>query len=482
MTSSSSSVASPAAFSPSFDNATFDSPSAQWSGNVKEEDRVFASSAAYSPSNTRGLFQSHSSTPVVEPSITESSTEGSSGAKAHESSQELLNPAHFDSSGTSNSSSETVSGSLAGLTKHATPEEQSGRTERSSSSSSSSSSLLSERPTSKDAYETPLTASLPQDEPPKRMSDAPGYPFPSVAQQTHKIGSKSTKQNTHDLWKHTDDLLAPSGKVQQQAALSQKSSSAKGSPSTLSLSKPSPTESSTQNVSASQTTTPTVAEMDRRDSQSSSISSGSVTHSKSKSPLLGQGTIALPSHSASPGNSTKLSTSSSPATSSGFAGFSPLNALVEPFSPSSNPAGLPSKLNAGTQGATTPGASSSDRKGRTQTNVPTQSTSFNSASQNVYADQASRPPTSQRGERVLEGSTTSSSGDTGYFSNVPQSAAYAHSYRAGPPSAASAETLLGTRMDRLLFLTSQPPERRRSRLCAYSLNLLPLCIVQSADP
>lgn len=436
MTSATSSVASPTAFSPSSNGEAFGpSPPSHCPRNSKENDRSSNPGLHYSPSNVAHYLQNQHQQPVVEPSVLQYRSGG-----RDEAAHELLNPGHFDTSATSNSSADTVS---AGQHPSRTVSDAEGtirdeehtRIERSSSSSSSSSSLLSDSRDSKEPYETPHTAQLSQNEHQKRALDAAGYPFPAVSHQLRKNENQPAKEVHHDPWKHTDDLLAPSGRAAQQKPASQRPTSSSNT-STLSLSKPSPTESNKQHVSSTQTPTNTSADMDRRDSQSSSASSTSQSQAKAKAAVTARGGIALPSQSGSSSNLAKLSTSSSPAAGGGLASFSPLSALVEPFSPSTTAGALPSRSSLISQGAANATSTLTTRTGRTPVPAPLQQVSD---SQAPYQDALHHRGTN-RDERTLEGSTTSSSGDTGYFSNSAQPAGYGQNYQPGPPSAASSHS------------------------------------------
>lgn len=342
-----------------------------------------------------------------------------------------LDQANPDASGTSNSSSDTVSAAKAPVSAQgprpvASCDQSRRHTDRSSSSSSSSSSLLSSAHSNAGPYETPLTAALNQHDynaKLERSLDEPGYPFPQVTAAVasgEKVKPNSARKDSDDLWKHTDDLLGPSYSSAPRQPYS------KVSTSTLSLSKPDPlADAAMQQASVSQATTPMASEMDRRDSQSSSSSSRSVNPSKSASSQSGRTGPTAVRQSNSSNSLTKLSSSSSPAGSSGMASFSPLSPLVQPFSPSTSAVNLPNKVSAPSR--TTSASASNSRAANLQSVATVQTVNEGTlASQHAYpmADYIQRRQAT--GDSLLEASTTSSSGDTGYFSAcAPGAPAYA---------------------------------------------------------
>lgn len=335
--------------------------------------------------------------PVIEQSATEE--RGQHATRSLQPKYSGRDADTLDLSGTSTSSTDTLAAGSTQMAKEQEGSTNGYREEGSSSSSSSSpSSILSESQAARAVYETPLTASLNQtaieDCRPhaREETSADAYPFPVVDEQSqgHESRAKSSKVMSHDPWKHTDDLLAPVGRP-AQTGVSQKVQQAAAS-SSLSQSKPSPGHAAPQHVSTSQAPTPTAAEMDRRDSQSSSQSS-----------LSGPKAIPLASHSSSAGNLAKLSTSSSPTASGALASFSPLSPLVEPFSPSSIPLALPNKS------ASAPKAALANAS-RIAACQP-------AGSKTAQASYVEASLTAQAGAKLLENSTTSSSSDTGYFSH-----------------------------------------------------------------
>lgn len=342
--------------------------------------------------------------------------------------------ANLDASGASNSSSDTLSGVKApALTQDASPVSLNNHsrrsTDRSSSSSSSSSSLLSSSHSNAGPYETPLTAALASQDHSAKLSrplTEPGYPFPQIpatSDLAERPNASSTRKHSDDLWKHTDDLLGPSNR----SASGQ--SASKPGPSTLSLSKPDASaDGDVQHTSLSQATTPTAADMDRRDSQSSSSSSRSVNQQKSTASQSGYPGAVAVKQSSSSNSLAKLSSSSSPVGSSGMASFSPLSPLVQPFSPSANAANLPNKSAA--MPKATPLTNASGRLTQPQSSTSIQTFSEGSATaQTVHSAVGHQQRRQATGDSLLEASTTSSSGDTGYFS------AYAPTRSANPSSA-----------------------------------------------
>lgn len=108
MTSASSSVASPTAFSPSFKHEAFASspPPPHFARDLKESERVFSPTLQYSPTTAahlpRHLQQQET---VVEPSVLQ---DNSQRVDTQEARHDYLDPGHFDTSATSNSSADTV--------------------------------------------------------------------------------------------------------------------------------------------------------------------------------------------------------------------------------------------------------------------------------------------------------------------------------------------------------------------------------------